>query len=272
MNLDIRYVNLPVSDALEEFTRTRMARALRPFRGHVERITVRLEDINGPRGGLDKRCSVTAELAAVKRKVVVENKSSDAYDAVQEACARLAEAVGRALTRRRRKERFGTPVPAGAAAPPSAPAPSPGREPPRGSEAAVESRLMVTAADHQRLRGIIDAWSGTRDKYATEALSDELDRAEVVPAERIAGNIVTMNSRVVFKDEETGESREVSLVYPHESDPALGRVSILAPIGSALLGLSVGQTIDWPLPNGRLKRMRVVRILYQPEEAGHLHL
>jgi putative sigma-54 modulation protein len=80
MNLDIRYVNLPVSDALEEFTRTRLTRALRPFRGHVERITVRLEDINGPRGALDKRCSVTtAELAAVKRKVVVENKSSDAY-------------------------------------------------------------------------------------------------------------------------------------------------------------------------------------------------
>ncbi len=104
------------------------------------------------------------------------------------------------------------------------------------------------------------------------SLADELDRAEVVPPERIAGNVVTMNSRVVFRDEETGESREVSLVYPNDSDPDHGRISIFAPVGTALLGLSMGQTIDWPLPQGRLKRYRVVEVLYQPEAAGHLHL
>jgi regulator of nucleoside diphosphate kinase len=76
----------------------------------------------------------------------------------------------------------------------------------------------------------------------------------------------------VFRDEETGESREVSLVYPMDSDPEQGRISVLSPVGSALLGLSVGQTIDWPLPRGRLKRIRVVEVVYQPEAAGHLHL
>lgn len=136
----------------------------------------------------------------------------------------------------------------------------------------MKSHIQVTEADQKRLRTIIDNWPTTRDREALEALSDELDRAEVVPSERIAGNVVTMNSRVVFEDEETGESREVELVYPHESAPELRRVSVLAPIGSALLGLSVGQTIDWPVPGGKIKRLRIVRILYQPEEAGDLHL
>lgn len=136
----------------------------------------------------------------------------------------------------------------------------------------MKSHIQVTEADQKRLRTIIDNWPTTRDREALEALSDELDRAEVVPSERIAGNVVTMNSRVLFEDEETGESREVELVYPHESAPELRRVSVLAPIGSALLGLSVGQTIDWPVPGGKIKRLRIVRILYQPEEAGDLHL
>jgi regulator of nucleoside diphosphate kinase len=135
-----------------------------------------------------------------------------------------------------------------------------------------ESHIQVTATDYQRLRGIIAEWSNTRDRYATEALSDELDRAEVVASEAIAGNVVTMNSRVIFQNEETGESSEVSLVYPQQSVPALGRISVLAPVGTALLGLSVGQTIDWQMPDARLKRLRIVKILYQPEEAGDLHL
>lgn len=135
-----------------------------------------------------------------------------------------------------------------------------------------ENHIQVTATDYQRLRDIIEEWAGTRDQYATEALSSELDRAEVVDSEAIAGNVVTMNSRVVFENEETGESSEVSLVYPRQSVPGLGRISVLAPVGTALLGLSVGQTIDWPMPDGKLKRLRIVKILYQPEQAGDLHL
>jgi regulator of nucleoside diphosphate kinase len=115
----------------------------------------------------------------------------------------------------------------------------------------LESHITVTALDHERLQKLVHTWSGTRDRDAAEALADELDRAEVVPAERIADSVVTMNSRVVFQDEKTGESREVSLVYPMDSDPEQGRISVLSPVGSALLGLSVGQTIDWPLPRGR---------------------
>lgn len=267
MLLEIRHVNLPVSDALQEFTQRRVARALRPFQSNVSRVDVRIRDVNGPRGGIDKRCRVTVELAAVKQKVVVESKSADAYAAVQRACARLSEAVSRALTRQRRLDRFGVSPPK-AAPPRTAPLPAKAEDIPTS-----ESHIMVTAMDQERLQRVIQTWSDdTRDRDAAEALADELDRAEVVSAERIAGSVVTMNSRVVFRDEETGESREVSLVYPVDSDPERGRISVLAPVGSALLGLSVGQTIDWPLPWGRLKRFRVVEVVYQPEEAGDLHL
>ncbi|MGH8226301.1 MAG: nucleoside diphosphate kinase regulator [Steroidobacteraceae bacterium] len=131
------------------------------------------------------------------------------------------------------------------------------------------SEIVITAMDQRRLRSAIQASRNARDNEAAQALADELDRARIVSPESIAGNVVTMNSRVVFEDESTGETREVSLVYPQDSDPAQGRLSVLAPVGTALLGLSAGQTIDWPLPQGELRRYRVVRILYQPEAEAH---
>lgn len=269
MIVDVRYVNVPVSDALEEFTHRRVGRALRPFRGSVARVDVRLQDVNGPRGGIDKQCSATAELVEIRRPVVVKTTRADAYEAVQETCTRLAESVSRALTRRRWLGRFGV-QPRWLETQPSSPTAT--AIPSDSGVAEDAAQIKVTVTDHERLRRVVDAYSGTRDRDATEALSDELDRAELVAPEQIAGNVVTMNSRVVFRDDETGDAREVALVYPQESNPDAGRISVLAPIGSALLGLSLGQTIDWPIPSGKLKRLRAVRILYQPEEAGHLHL
>ena len=135
-----------------------------------------------------------------------------------------------------------------------------------------QSRIQVTSADFQRLQSLIDSRLSSRDADAAEALADELDRAEVVAAERIAGNVVTMNSRVIFEDQQTSERREVSLVYPPDSDVEHGRISVLAPIGTALLGLTVGQAIEWPMPGGQVKRLRIVEVVYQPEEAGDFHL
>lgn len=137
---------------------------------------------------------------------------------------------------------------------------------------AARSRIQVTEPDYERLHRLIDAWPDNRDVGATEVLAEELERAEVVPAEQIAGNVVTMNSQVVFENPRTLERREVWLVYPHESDVERGRISVLAPVGSALLGLAVGQTIDWPLPGGQVKQLRIVEVVYQPEQAGDLHL
>lgn len=115
--------------------------------------------------------------------------------------------------------------------------------------------LLVYLSDFVRLRKLV------RD----HALVEELERAIVVPSDRIPENIVTMNSRLIYSDESTGTTREVELVYPDEAAPMAGRVSVLAPVGCALLGLSVGQSIDWNFPSGKVHRLKVERVLFQPQ-------
>lgn len=117
---------------------------------------------------------------------------------------------------------------------------------------------VISLDDYVRLREIV----GDHD------LAEELDRAIVVPADRIQKNTVTMHSRLIYRDESTGTTREVELVYPGEADPLAGRISVLAPVGCALLGLSAGQSIDWGLPGGRIHRLRVERVLFQPRPDG----
>lgn len=94
-----------------------------------------------------------------------------------------------------------------------------------------------------------------------EPLQGELARAIVVSDEAVPADVVTMDSRVAYTDESTGVSREITLVYPHEADGTQGRVSVLAPVGTALLGLSAGQSIDWQFPDGRRRRLTVNRVV-----------
>ena len=93
------------------------------------------------------------------------------------------------------------------------------------------------------------------------ALHAELDRAIVVPADAVPPDVVTMNSRVRYVDEHSGVCREIELVYPENADIADAKVSVLAPVGTALLGLEVGQSIDWPFPAGETRRLRVQQVL-----------
>jgi len=72
-----------------------------------------------------------------------------------------------------------------------------------------------------------------------------------------------MNSRVRFEDESTGEIRDVTIVFPNEADGSLGRVSVLATVGTALLGLAAGESILWPFPDGTLRKLRVLKLIYQ---------
>ena len=117
--------------------------------------------------------------------------------------------------------------------------------------------LIVTDRDFIRLRALT----------SEESLAEELGRATVVPHQRIAKNIVLMHSRVTYVDESSSQVREVELVFPEEANPADGKISVLAPVGAALLGLSEGQAIDWPFPDGRLRRLRVERTLAPADEA-----
>jgi regulator of nucleoside diphosphate kinase len=108
--------------------------------------------------------------------------------------------------------------------------------------------LYIADKDYDRLLPI------TRD----HPLADELERAIVVPKEKLSSKVVRINSRVTYMDESEGVSREIELVLPDEADLDKGKISVLAPVGTALLGLMEGHTIEWPFPNGFPRKLRVV--------------
>jgi regulator of nucleoside diphosphate kinase len=127
-----------------------------------------------------------------------------------------------------------------------------------------DSRIVITDSDLELLLRLLEQHG---DAIA-DSLDAELHRAVIVDRRDVPPDVVTMNSEVVYEDVATGARRAVRIVYPKDADAAAGRVSVLAPIGAALLGLRVGQAIDWEVPNGR-KRIRVAELRYQPESAGH---
>jgi len=254
--LEVCSVHLPLPASLQEFTRRRLAPILRPFLAQIVHIEVLLREQHG-QAPFDRRCSVMVHAAGPQPTLVVHGTGAGSRAAVRAASHALSHALSQAwpdLTQ--------MPLPAGQFR----------RLRPAADRALLEPAIRVTTLDNARLRRLVAARQRQSDREATAALLDELDRAKIVPPERIERDVVTMNSRLLFRDEDTGETREVSLVYPADGVAQPHRVSVLAPIGTALLGLTAGQTIDWLLPHGWRKRLRVVQLLYQPEAAGHLHL
>ena len=110
--------------------------------------------------------------------------------------------------------------------------------------------LLLTGADFARLMAL----------HPDERLRAELDRALVVAPGALPAGIVTMNSDVRYRDEFAGVSRRIRVVYPEEADAGQGKVSVLAPVGAALIGLEVGQHIDWEFPSGEVRRLRVEEV------------
>lgn len=119
--------------------------------------------------------------------------------------------------------------------------------------------IHLRHSDADTLTRLIDA-AGSRDADTLDLLSEEIDRARVVPDDQLPLGTVALDSQVRFCDESTGEEQEVSLVIPSRAAPGEGRISVLSPVGSALIGLSVGDTIDWPLPSGKVRRLRVLAV------------
>ena len=127
--------------------------------------------------------------------------------------------------------------------------------------------IIITRVDLQRLERLLNSL----EEYGpgAEALEQELARAQVVGHDEVPAGVVTMNSRVHCREEASGKDYHLTLVYPQDAGGE-GRVSILAPVGSALLGLSVGQHIDWPAPGGKQLKLTLLAVEYQPEAAGEL--
>jgi len=126
--------------------------------------------------------------------------------------------------------------------------------------------IILTRLDVQRLEKLIDEQG--ENAPGVEALQAELDRADqVVGHDEVPAGVVTMNSRVHCREEVSGKDYHLKLVYPKDAS-AEGTVSVLAPIGTALLGLKVGQHIDWPAPGGKTLKLTLLAVEYQPEAAG----
>ncbi len=131
------------------------------------------------------------------------------------------------------------------------------------TQAAGTPPIVVTDYDLARLEAAI----ANHESPAAEHLELELTRANVVSPQDVEPDVVTMNSDVIYQDIATGRERQVRLVFPKDANADAGCVSVLAPLGSALLGLSAGQEIEWQMPAGP-RRVRVLSVPYQPEANG----
>lgn len=130
-------------------------------------------------------------------------------------------------------------------------------------------RLIMSSHDARRLEALLASPAGSRAPTAG-LLEEEIVRADIREPGDIPPDVVTMNSEVVCRDESSGAERRLRLVYPDAAGSTPEHISVLAPVGAALIGLSVGQSIDWPLPGGRSARFTVTEVLYQPEAEGRL--
>ena len=126
--------------------------------------------------------------------------------------------------------------------------------------------LILSRLDVERIETLLERVRP--GQFDIASLQAELERANIVEPQQMPADVVTMNSTVVLRNETTGDEREITLVYPHEADGSGQKVSILAPVGSALLGLHVGDSIDWPMPGGHSANLHVLSIRFQPEAAG----
>jgi regulator of nucleoside diphosphate kinase len=133
--------------------------------------------------------------------------------------------------------------------------------------------IQITEFDLQRLNKLLRVAEHTDyrgSKYLDE-LRAELDCAQIVPSKAVSQEVVTMNSTVVLLDPMTRKEEIYTLVFPEDADIGQGRISVLAPVGTAILGCKIGDSFELKVPAGK-RRLKVKRILYQPEAAGDYHL
>jgi regulator of nucleoside diphosphate kinase len=133
-----------------------------------------------------------------------------------------------------------------------------------------QPEITISSLDADRLYALIESLPND-GLIGINELEKELDRAKIVDPSEVPPTIVTMNSTVRFSVESSLDEFLLTLVYPKDIDASGEKISILAPVGSALLGLSQGDQIEWPKPGGGLIKVTIEDITYQPERAGELH-
>ncbi len=140
-------------------------------------------------------------------------------------------------------------------------------------EIMAERKLYLTEFDRSRLEELIEVADefGGHHRKDLESLEEELASAEIVLPEDIPPDVVTMNSKVVLRDMVTSEKMTYTLVFPKNANISTGAISVLAPVGTAILGYAKGDIVEWPVPSG-VRRICIEEVLYQPEASGHYDL
>ena len=126
--------------------------------------------------------------------------------------------------------------------------------------------IVMTYSDHARLRELFDRMT-PEDRRHFKLLRQKLEDARRVNPSKVASNVVTMDSTVHLRELDTGDRWTFTLSYPSEADIDEDRISVLSPVGTAMIGGRVGDVVDWPVPSG-IVRIRIEKVLYQPEAAG----
>lgn len=130
--------------------------------------------------------------------------------------------------------------------------------------------IIINEFDAERIDRLLEQPAYANSPVAN-ALNDELDRAQMYAPEAMPHDVVSMNSQVRFRDLTTGEERVRTLVFPAQMTDSSSQLSVMAPVGAALLGLRTGSTIHWELPGGASTHLEVLELLYQPEAAGEFN-
>ena len=134
--------------------------------------------------------------------------------------------------------------------------------------------IWLTEQDYTRLKHVLaeQTQQSRNIERELDALEELLELARVVRADSVPEDVVTMNSRVLFRDVRSDEEGTVTIAYPADADPSSGRISVLSPVGAALIGATEGQEVELPIPHGQTRLIRVQNVLYQPEAQGDFAL
>lgn len=134
----------------------------------------------------------------------------------------------------------------------------------------MDNKIFITEIDYLRLSNLLNNLEVEPDSL--ENLEVEMERATILSDNEVPVGLVTMNSTVEYEDLSNGKSTTITIIYPGNETSTGKNISILAPLGSALLGLREGQEINWKFPSGKTKRLKIIKVRYQPEANGDWHL
>ena len=126
--------------------------------------------------------------------------------------------------------------------------------------------IIISEQDLNRLETMLEHQAKLTPTM--QHLEEELARADIVAPQDVPTNVVTMNAKVLITIAPATESTEITLVYPHDFHGDKGQVNIVAPVGAAILGLAEGQEIEWPQPDGHTMKIKIEKVLFQPEREG----